>query len=58
MSHTQEQVKYPQYIVNGLLFGSDYQLANLYWHVQGGILMEKLDGYTPWHVLKSTRSMS
>ena len=52
------QAQYPQYTVNRHVFGTDYATANLYWHVYGGILMEKLDHMTPWHVLKSTDSLS
>ena len=50
--------QYPQYTVNGHVFGTEYQSANLYWSVYGGVMMEKLDCMTPWHVLKSTNSMS
>ena len=49
---------YPQYTVNGFKFGSDYKTANQYWLIHGGVLMEKLDTMTPWHVLQSTSSMS
>lgn len=45
--------KYPQYTVNGKMFGSDYKTANMYWQLNGGDLIEKLDHMTPAHVLQS-----
>jgi hypothetical protein len=47
---------YPQYEVNRKVFGTDYATANLYWQANGGILMEKLDAMTPWHVLQTKES--
>ena len=47
------KTQYPQYEVNHKVFGQDYATANIYWQLNGGILMEKLDSMTPWHVLQS-----
>jgi len=58
MTNTQQTMQYPQYTVNGKKFGTDYETANMYYKVNGGVLMEKLDPMTPWHVLQSTKSMS
>ncbi len=44
---------YPQYTVNGRTFGKDYETANMYWQLRGGVLMEKLDSMTPAHVLQT-----
>jgi len=43
-----------RYTVNGKMFGCDYATANVYWQIHGGILMEKLDSMTPWHVLRES----
>jgi acyl-CoA hydrolase len=43
---------YPQYTVDGKVM-RDYEDANLYWTVYGGVLMQKLDQMTPWHVLQT-----
>ena len=47
---------YPQYEVNRKVFGTDYTTASMYWQLHGGILMEKLDHLTPWHVLQTKPS--
>jgi hypothetical protein len=41
----------PTYTVNGRIFKTDYQTANMYWQLRGGVLMEKVDGL-PAHVLQ------
>lgn len=41
---------YPKYEVNRRVFPT-YEDALVYWEVHGGILMQKLDSMTPWHVL-------
>jgi hypothetical protein len=48
---------YPKYEVNGKVM-RDYDDARLYFAIYGGVMMEKLDCMTPWHVLQSTKSMS
>jgi acyl-CoA hydrolase len=40
-----------RYTVNHRIM-RDYEDANLYWQVHGGVLMEKIDGL-PAHVLQS-----
>jgi hypothetical protein len=47
-----ETYTFPRYNVNGKDFGTSYELANMYWQVNGGTLMEKLDQMTPSHVLQ------
>lgn len=49
---------FPQYVVDGKRFGTDYETALLYFQNQGQVLMEKLDSFTPWFVLQSKKSMS
>jgi hypothetical protein len=44
---------YPKYEVNHKVM-RDWNDALFYWMVYGGVLMEKLDVMTPWHVLRST----
>ena len=39
------------YTVNGRIFKEDYQTANMYWQLRGGVLMEKVEGL-PAHVLQ------
>lgn len=58
MTKLVEDDRKARYTVNGKMFGSDYAMANVYFMVHGGVMMEKLDSMTPWHVLKSTESMS
>lgn len=41
----------PTYTVNGRIFGTDYNTANMYWQIRGGVLMEKVPGL-PAHVLQ------
>ena len=41
-----------KYTVNNRVCTS-YEDANLYWQVYGGVLMEKIDHMTPWHVLQT-----
>jgi hypothetical protein len=51
------RAQYPKYEVNGKVM-RDYNDARLYFSIYGGVMMEKLDQMTPWHVLQSTKSMS
>jgi len=44
---------YPKYDVNKRQFDS-FAEANQYHMVHGGLLMEKLDAFTPWHTLTHT----
>ena len=50
-------MKYPQYTVNGKKFGTDYETANMYWKIHGGVLMEKIDHMTPSHVLQKKENI-
>ena len=44
------QEEYPKYEVNNRIM-RNWEDALLYWSIYGGVLMEKLDHMTPWHVL-------
>ena len=46
-------MKYPKYEVNGKVM-RDWTDAFRYWSVYGGVMMQKLDSMTPWHVLHSS----
>jgi hypothetical protein len=48
---------YPKYEVNNRIM-RNWEDALQYFTVYGGVIMEKLDHMTPWHVLKSTEPMS
>ena len=56
-SEFEDTMTYPQYEVNRKVFGTDYATANLYWQANGGILMEKLDAMTSWHVLQTKETI-
>ena len=43
---------YPKYEVNHKAM-QGWEDALMYWTVYGGLLMEKLDAMTPWHVLRN-----
>jgi hypothetical protein len=50
----ENDMKYPKYEVNGRSM-RDWEDAQMYWRVYGGVLMEKIDAMTPWHVLCSSK---
>jgi hypothetical protein len=47
-----EPTGYPRYEVNHRPIRNRKD-AQMYWQVYGGVLMEKIDAMTPWHVLQT-----
>jgi hypothetical protein len=45
--------EFPKYEVNDRPM-PNWEYALMYWQVYGGVLMEKLDAMTPWHVLQTS----